>query len=154
RCVPGPAKEGTVRVNQIVVAIDQNAGRQAVEDRTILQRVAGWSRCWRRSLYRGCNGRGFRWNRCARGFARRLAQAGAELARAVLKGAVFFGTERRPHRCGRRRRKGQHFGRLARRDRILRELSALQVSEPVHVAAQAEATKSPKTTLAVEHWQA
>ena len=105
-------------------------------------------------LHRSCSGLGgFGRNRCV-GFARCLAQAFAQLARKFLKGAVLFGTERRSGRCGRRRRKGQHFGRLAGRSRVLRELSASQVLKSFHVAAQAETAKSAKPAFAVEHWQA
>src|SRR4249920_1918497 len=67
---------------------------------------------------------------------------------------MLFGSESRSRRCGRRRRKSQHFDRLAGRGRVLRELPALQVLESFHVAAQAETAKSAKTALAVERWQA
>jgi hypothetical protein len=107
-----------------------------------------------RRLDRGCNGLGrFGRNRGA-GFTRRLAQALAQLARKFLKCTVLFGAESRSRHCGRRRRKRQHFGRLDGNGWGLREFSAPQILESFHVAAQAEAAKSAKTALAVEHWQA
>jgi hypothetical protein len=85
RRISGPVEKGAVCINQAVKPIDQDAGRQAIEDRTVFQRVA--CRLWRRlrRLDRGCNGLGgFGRNRGA-GFTRRLAQALAQLARKFLK---------------------------------------------------------------------
>ena len=164
--VAGPVEEGAVGIDQCVEPVDQDADRQAVEDRPAFAGVAGGIAVARRARRRDRRRRlGAEVVRRATvyGLAGRLLEPAAEFARQFLEGAALAGSERRRlfERAAARER--QHIVdrcfRLAcqrRRRRRIRGLrpALLQCGEPLDVAADAEAAVAFELALAVEDRQA
>ena len=165
RGIAGPVEKGAVGVEQRVEAIDQDAHRQAIENRPPFAGVAGGI-----AIARGPRRRAGRHGGRGRlaadivGHRRGLAFSGwflqtiAELAREFLEGAVLARAERR-RRLGLRRDERQHIIReFLRSDVVFRRgnlrAALLQRGQAIDVAADAEAAVAGELAVMVEHRQA
>ena len=162
RGVAGPVEEGAVGVDQRVEAIDQDADRQAVEDRPPFMRYRGrHRRCARPAALPARHRRRRGRNRPAAGAAALLPAV--LLSRALSSRASSSKALRSPGLSAGGSSAGggerQHIVRrrfrfdLGRRGRCLRP-ALLQRGQAIDVAADAEAAIAGKLAVAVEHRQA